>query len=713
MSRKLQKDIVPHLGGIAMQRAADNFAKRDYCLMRGHREYVAKAYENSNMYMGGGLQWSAEDRQIVESEDRRCVEENRIMGIVNTAVGYQIANRMDISLRPRGRGADDELATTLQKVIKKVCDDNRFHWAETDVVTDGFIEQRGYYDVRISFDENIYGDIVISTLDPRGVMPCPDSNTYDSNLWPYVLTEENMTLDRIEAEFGKSARRSVELMDLPVDGGEEMQTWKQQFGDPNHAMWQDWITENDGSKQYLVITRQYKVFERTQCAVWPTGDVRPIPDATPEQIAAYKKQGAVIMQRPKTRWKFLVTTANAVLFDDYSPFPWCTVVPYFPYFRRGLTRGLVDNVISSQLGLNKALGQLENTFDHVSNSGWLIEENSLTNITIDEAKTRLAQNGAVVVYKQGSTPPKKIDPPQVPAGLVEMINTHRRALADAIGEALDNSGPQNEMSGVAYQARQYASQQKLAIPLDNLARTRHMVAERIIDLIQMFKDAPEILRITETDPYGQQITEEVYVNQPTETGDYLNDLTIGEYDLVISEQPMQVTFDNSQFEQAMRMIEAGVPIPPAFLLRYSSLSEKVEIAKGVEAAQQAQPNPEVDAKVQLMLAQAEKMASERVNKDIEAVYGATQAAAQIATLPQVAGIADEILQSAGFEDKNPAPIIPQLGAGLASVAPPVPTVAPVSQGTDPTDPSTNPTTPENPGIGLTAGIETPGPTGDV
>jgi hypothetical protein len=163
----------------------------------------------------------------------------------------------------------------------------------------------------------------------------------------------------------------------------------------------------------------------------------------------------------------------------------------------------------------------------------------------------------------------------------------------------------------------------------------------------------------------------------------------------------------------MRMIEAGVPIPPAFLLRYSSLSEKVEIAKGVEAAQQAQPNPEVDAKVQLMLAQAEKMASERVNKDIEAVYGATQAAAQIATLPQVAGIADEILQSAGFEDKNPAPIIPQLGAGLASVAPPVPTVAPVSQGTDPTDPSTNPTTPENPGIGLTAGIETPGPTGDV
>lgn len=722
-----------HISGAAVMRANDNVAKREHCLSRGHRSYVQRAWKNARMYVGGGEQWSLEDRQAMEEDDRRCVEENRILPIINTAVGYQIANRMDITLSPRGRGADDETASTLQKVIKKVCDDNKLHWLETDVVRDGFIEQRGFFDVRMSFEENIYGTITITTLDPRCVMPCPDGSSYEPDKLPYWIIDDYMVLDEIEAHYGKSARRAVQLMATPSDTlGEEMDSWRERFGNSPSLISDDYRSAEDGTDRYLVITRQYRTFELTQCAVWPTGDIRPIPNATPEQIKAYEKQGAIITKRAQTRYKFLVTCGASVLFDDYSPYPWYTIVPYYPYFHRGITRGLVDNAISPQEGLNKARGQIENIVDHISQCGYFIEQNSIVGMSDEEARKALAQNGAVLVVKQGARFPVRIDPPQVPAGVVELIRQDRQVLADIIGETLEGGGPTNEMSGVAYQARQYAAQQKLSIPLDNLGRTRHGLATRIIDLVQMFMDVPQIIRITESNKFGEPETAELYINQ-NNGGDYVNDLTVGEYDIVISEQPMQVTFDNSQFEQVKSLkMDFEYPIPASYALRYSNLSDKAEIAKAVEEASQVQPDPLVESTMALNAAKQKQIEVDTMNKRIEAVYGSTQAATQIAVQPQVAGIADEILQSAGFDDQNPSPIIPQgmasmpaqaastagmpavaPGAGLAQIAPPVPIAKPLGQGGDPSDPSTNPTTPENPGVGLNAGAEKPGFQGDA
>jgi hypothetical protein len=64
-------------------------------------------------------------------------------------------------LPPRGGDADDEKATIFQKVAMQVADENKLHWVETQVYSDGLIQQRGYFDIRMNFDSNITGDIVI------------------------------------------------------------------------------------------------------------------------------------------------------------------------------------------------------------------------------------------------------------------------------------------------------------------------------------------------------------------------------------------------------------------------------------------------------------------------------------------------------------------------------------------------------------------------
>jgi len=60
-------------------------------------------------------------------------------------------------------------------------------------------------------------------------------------------------------------------------------------------------------------------------------------------------------------------------------------------------------------------------------------------------------------------------------------------------------------------------------------------------------------------------------------------------------------------------------------------------------------------------AEIDKIKSETVNKDIESTFSSVQSAASIAMQPELVPIADSILQSSGFEDKNEAPV--------ASVAP--------------------------------------------
>ena len=90
--------------------AQNNWQRYEYGRMRGHREYVIQARRCEKFYLGGGEQWDEEDRAYLEAQGRPVEEINELMPAVNSAIGYQIHNRMDISFKPRGGDADSETA---------------------------------------------------------------------------------------------------------------------------------------------------------------------------------------------------------------------------------------------------------------------------------------------------------------------------------------------------------------------------------------------------------------------------------------------------------------------------------------------------------------------------------------------------------------------------------------------------------------------------
>ena len=109
------------------------------------------------------------------------------------------------------------------------------------------------------------------------------------------------------------------------------------------------------------------------------------------------------------------------------------------------------------------------------------------------------------------------------------------------------------------------------------------------------------------------------------------------------------------------------------------------------AQMQNQSNPVDQAKAELIAAQTRKTDAEAVNKSVEGMHFATQAGSQIAMSPAVAPLADKLLRSAGFQDKDAAPIVPEIAAPMEGIAPP--------------EHNTNPLYPANPNVGMNRGIE--------
>jgi len=159
-----------------------------------------------------------------------------------------------------------------------------------------------------------------------------------------------------------------------------------------------------------------------------------------------------------------------------------------------------------------------------------------------------------------------------------------------------------EVSGIAIQAKQNRGVLMIQVPLDNLKKTRHYLAEKILELVQSYYTEERVIQITdEQDPYQPKVP--MPINQMTPEGRIINDLTLGEYEVVVNDSPARDNFDEVQFAEAIELRKVGVPIPNDLIVRYSHLAKKAEIADRIRQMEgTAPPTPE---QIQLQQFQAE------------------------------------------------------------------------------------------------------------
>ena len=642
--------------------ASEQWTRFQYCRDRGHLEFINKADKCEKFFAGD--QWLQADLNALQLQRRPALTINKIISTLGTLFGEQIYNRSETIFRPAS-GATAETAEALTKVFKQISQNNQLPWARSELFADGVIRSRGFVDIRLDFTDSMQGEVRIENLNSKNVVIDPDAEEYDPDRWMDCFITKWVTPQDIAVLYSEDDAEYLKIKDgssFPY-GYDSIERVRDRFGGVLPLAGYYGVHEPHGIRRNVrLLERQYRRLDKQLHFVDVTsGDMRAIPqDWDRNRIAQVveKARGRVsVTKKLVKRIRWTVTADNVVLHDDWSPYKHFTPVPYFPYFRYGRTIGLVENLLGPQELLNKTSSQELHVVNTTANSGWKLKAGALKNMSIEELEQKGATTGLVLELDDVAAA-EKIQPNATPQGLDRLsykAEEHIKTISN-ISDSMQGFD-REDVAAKAIQAKQSRGSINMTKVMDNLERSDFLVARNVLDIVQEYYTEPRLLHITHDDLLQQPETLEVNTYDEA-LNEITNDLTIGEYSIIITSQPFRATLEDSQFEQGMAMREAGIQLPDDILIENSRLQRKSEIVKRLQAAQNS---PEAQQKAQLEM------------RNMEAAVAVAEAEAQQKAADAQLKLAKTKSEIASIEQENAritleAKFVDAEGGGAAEAA---------------------------------------------
>jgi hypothetical protein len=569
-----------------------------------------------------GRQWTADEMARAEAEDRPILTHNKIGALVRLVLGYHRNNRLQNKFIPTDDGnSTQNTAELLSKIDKRVSANMKEPYVDTEVFMDGQITGRGFYDYRLSFDFNDFGDAMCRASDPFTVRIDPDADTYAPHDWNYIMEARWWSLDEVEFTFGPMAAALLEpfvnssaytggIANSIVEMAEEITPWRtfgggiQQLG--NGYMPMDAYIGNSYDplrKTIRVIDCQHYIRVMQRCVIdLETGDRKPIPDHfTSQQIEKMMmwcaEQYAIkgkpcplrVSWRPMRRVRWTTVVGDLVVYDDWSPYKTFTKIPYFPWFRRGMTKGMVEDLIDPQRGINRIRSAWVDNVERTAHSGWMWHKNSLS----EDEKIKIERYGAAAginIEWQGNPQqkPEKIQPGTPPVALERLEQQETADLKEISGINDSALGQLDRVqSGRALEARQRQSILGIEPSMDNYKRTKELCGEKKLEIYQDHYTEPRLFNLVGQD--GK--TEQMKINLRGELGAIVNNINLGKYKVDVSETPLTASFLNAQMEEMISMAEKGllpIPLIQDIAIDLSTLPQKELLKMRLNAYMKAQ-----------------------------------------------------------------------------------------------------------------------------
>lgn len=565
-----------------------------------------------------GKQWSAGDIAKLEAEGRPALVINKIRPLINLAVGYHLNNQTDRKAIPSNDGTGTaEIARVLSQVLKSDSDRNKLKYVDTEVYIDGLTSSRGWWDIRQDFRNNMLGETRIVAADPFAVYPDPDAMAYDPNDLDrgcaFITKSDWISTDETAQFYGEQAAERIRPLAYngvssvaPMAGyGTQAELSPARTFAASEDWPDQWRAFLDQSANWVDTYR--KVIRRIDVQHWvrtwawfsidlETGDRQRIPDHwTVERIKklafwAQQNNEPIMFQRMQTRrmrWTHLV--GDTVVYDAWAPLDRYTLVPFYPYFRRGVTQGMIDPLIDPQNEINVRRSARLNIIGRSSHGGWKYEKGSLT----PQERRNLEVNGGRPGFTlefdtRGNTlrEPTQIQPGQAPVSVEQLEKEAESDILEIAGINRSALGQvdQATVSGRAILARQ----QQTVIGMEGFTANWHqsvgLTTDTMIANAQTFYTEPRLFRVT---GHNDLNPSEIMVNVRAAAG-VLNDITVGKYDVSISETSLTDSFLAGQFNELLSMAQQGLPVPDGFIIDASSIPRKEELRLAMAQARKQQ-----------------------------------------------------------------------------------------------------------------------------
>lgn len=371
-----------------------------------------------------------------------------------------------------------------------------------------------------------------------------------------------------------------------------------------------------------------------------------------------------------------------LLHDSASPYPH----PHFPYvpfwgYREDMTRvpfGLVRDMIFPQDNLNSSIAKLRWGMASTRTE----RTKGAVAMTDDQFRRQIARPDADIILnpeamsKLGARFEVKRDF-ELNNQQLQMMGDSRAALQRVGSITAAFQGQQgNATSGVQEQTQVEQSQIGIADLMGNFKEGRAMVGELLLALeIEDLGQEREVI-VIEGDTINPPRT--VVLNEAVqdESGlQYLsNDVQRTRLKVALSDVPSSSSFRAQQLSalsEAVKALPAQMQqVVMPFMLDLMDLPRKEEIIKVIkDATQQTDPEQlrkqieqelqrdlkerELDLREREVAAKEKLMAAQQVQTGVQAAYSAMQGGAQVAQMPMIAPIADEIMKGAGYQAPKP------------------------------------------------------------
>lgn len=603
------------------------------------RQKMSRDYQYAE---GNGKQWLPGDRQRVLRQGRPALEFNQILPQVEFVCGMQRDMEMDFKCFPRNFN-DIRLSEIATSTIKAAMDFGRVHRTTDRVFDDAVITGLGVWEVLHTFDDAddmLWGDIIVNRIHPQAFIYDPwavdldlqDGAFMGKAIWMDIgafrdkypdyahLAVPGEWLGRINQLIGSSDDLGTgpnlipELWDQGTGRIRVLHLWykvptdivllvDERTGDTKEF---DTKANAELYREYLKATAGQKAIESLQ--IVSTGSVAMFADrtgqpivnpmtGTPAQFPTSEMatmalnqmanaaglqavEGIQVIKRTCRKPHMVEMVYWQVLEHRESPFR-DRKYPFVPYISRRWADdpdsifGVVRNLWDPQDEYNKRYSNLLAHSNSASHSGWLNAKMGGAN----KAELELMGSKPGVVVEYGVTPPKQIEPTQLPSGHFAMIQMGEKNILriSSINAEMVGQTTQQTVSGRAIRARQAGGSVGLKPRFRTFEESQLDLVRMIFSRVQQYYPPEKIRRIIGTaemsmpmGPGGQPLFTDPVTGMPVpeeQIFDFLQKVTEVEFDIVFGLQAKGETERQAQFEKSMQaaslVAQSGRPIGPA------------------------------------------------------------------------------------------------------------------------------------------------------
>lgn len=526
-----------------------------------------------------GEQWTAEERQQLENDQRPTTVFNRIAPIVDAIVGHETANRQSVAYLPRQLGAT-QIAEVVSAAARWVRDECGAEGEESDAFGDCVKTGEGWVDTEVEYEEDIDGKVTMERVDPRemDVDSSSQKKNYTDAKW--LCRTRKMDRRRAEerwpgAEFETTSRKGgTEPIDViaaafyHADSGSE----------GRDAAAQDLVLIHDFQwwelePIYRVPGQAFQAFPHVAMAIAQT-----MPTAKPSETGmvtfteaqweAIKDQLPGVKPTVQKRRKYMRMYWSGPTELETKPTPTGDSFTYKAITAKrdrkkrcwyGIVRAMTDPQRWSNKFMCLALENLATS----AKGGVLAEIDAFVNPR--DAEDRWADPSAMIYMKSGKVSSGAVMPrpsSPLPPAATQLMMYANQSLNDTAGvnPAVMGFSKELDVSGVLEQTRLQAGLNLLSYLFDGLRRYRKEQGVLLMAMIREYIPPGRLIKVE-----GQEGAQYIPL---------AFDPSITKYDIVVDEAP---TAPNVKTQTWETFIALAPHLPPQFftpqfllpLLQYS------------------------------------------------------------------------------------------------------------------------------------------------